>query len=373
MDTIEKLKVLSEDSRYDLACACGTAKDDHRKRGTEGRWIYPVALPQGGYSVLFKTLLSNACANDCKYCPLRSGTDVQRCTLQPEQVAAIFMEYLRRRKVFGLFLSSAVVDNADYTMDKINAVARLLRYRHGFKGYIHLKVIPGASDAAIEDSLSLATAVSLNIETPGKKHFERLSNRKDYERDILRPLQLMGGLTSRGMKFSKVKCTTQFIVGASDETDSEILGSMFDLYKRLNFKRVYFSAYQKGLGDSGIPGERMFLTNPGETFVREHRLYQADFLLRKYRFSRDDILLGDDGNLRLDKDPKELWADRHPEYYPVRINRSDRETLLRVPGIGPETAGRILSMRRQRRFNRMEDLGIKGKRAEKIKEYVIFE
>jgi predicted DNA-binding helix-hairpin-helix protein len=373
MDTIEKLGVLSEDSRYDLACACGTARDDHRKRGSEGRWIYPVALPQGGYSVLFKTLLSNACSNDCKYCPLRSDTEVPRCTLQPEQVASIFMEYMRRRKVFGLFLSSAVINNADYTMEKINTVARLLRYKHGFRGYIHLKIIPGASDAAIEDSLSLATAVSLNIETPGKKHFERLSHRKDYERDILRPLNLMGRLTSRGMKFSKIKCTTQFIVGASDETDSEIVGSMSDLYSKFNFKRVYFSAYQKGLGDPGIPGEKTFLTNPGDVFVREHRLYQVDFLLRKYRFNRKDILLGEDGNLRLDKDPKELWADSHPEYYPVRINRSNREMLLRVPGIGPETAGKILRTRRDRRLTGINDLGIKGKRAEKIREYVIFE
>jgi predicted DNA-binding helix-hairpin-helix protein len=373
MEATEKLKVLSEDSRYDLACACGTAKDEHRKRGSEGRWIYPVALPQGGYTVLFKTLLSNACANDCKYCPLRSDTDVPRCTLQPEQVASIFMDCVRKRKVSGLFLSSAVINNADYTMEKINTVARLLRYKHGFRGYIHLKIIPGASEAAIEDSLSLATAVSLNIETPGKRHSQRLSERKDYERDILGPLHLLGRLTSRGMKFSKIKCTTQFIVGASDETDSEIVGAMSDLYNRLNFKRVYFSAYQKGLGDAEIPGERMFLANPGETFMREHRLYQVDFLLRKYRFNREDIPLGADGNLRLDKDPKELWADSHPEYYPVRINRSDRETLLRVPGIGPETARRILCRRREGKLTGIYDLGIKGKRAEKIEEYVIFE
>ncbi|MEJ2696067.1 MAG: hypothetical protein P8013_05415 [Candidatus Sulfobium sp.] len=373
MDTTEKLEVLSEDSRYDLACACGTAKDEHRKRGAEGRWIYPVALPQGGYTVLFKTLLSNACSNDCKYCPLRSDTNVRRCTLKPEQVASLFMEYVRRRKVFGLFLSSAVINNADCTMEKINSVARLLRNRHGFRGYIHLKIIPGASDAAIEDSLSLATAVSLNIETPGKEHFQRLSARKDYDRDILRPLSLMGSLTSKGMRYSMVKCTTQFIVGASDETDSEIVGSMFNLYKKLNFKRVYFSAYQKGLGDPGIPGERTFLTNPGEIFVREHRLYQVDFLLRKYRFNREDILLGRDGNLRLDKDPKELWAESHPDFYPVRINKSDRETLLRVPGIGPETAGKIILGRRERRLSRIEDLGVRGKRAEKIGQYVVFE
>ena len=373
MDTLEKLKMLSEDSRYDLACACGTAKDEHRKRGRDGRWLYPVVLPQGGYTVLFKTLLSNGCANDCKYCPLRADSDVRRCTLLPEDVARIFMEYHRRERVFGLFLSSAVINNADYTMDKINTVARLLRYRHDFKGYIHLKIIPGASDAAIEDALSLSTAVSLNVETPGREHFALLSARKNYEEDILRPLKLMGRLTERGMKFSRVKCTTQFIVGASNETDSEITRYMFGLYNRMNFKRVYFSSYQKGLGDPDIPGERRFLSHPEEAFAREHRLYQVDFLIRKYGFKGDDIIFDKSGNLRLDKDPKEIWADTHPEFYPVRINSSTRESMLRVPGLGLDTVKRILAMRREKHLSRPEELGIKGKRLKKIERYVIFE
>ena len=233
METIEKLHVLSEDSQYDLACACGTGKDEHRRRGSDGRWLYPVALPQGGHSVLLKTLLSNACANDCKYCPLRSGTNVRRCTLSPEEVAKVFMEYFRRKKVFGLFLSSAVISTPDHTMEKITAVARLLRYRHQFRGYIHLKVIPGASDAAIEDAVSLASAVSLNIETPGRNHFELLSRKKDYDRDILGPLQLMAKLTGKGMRHSRVKCTTQFIVGAAHETDAVIIASLSSLYNRL--------------------------------------------------------------------------------------------------------------------------------------------
>jgi predicted DNA-binding helix-hairpin-helix protein len=283
------------------------------------------------------------------------------------------MEYRKRKKVFGLFLSSAVINNADYTMDKINTVARLLRYKHNFRGYIHLKIIPGSSDAAIEDAMSLSTSVSLNIETPGKKHFAALSDKKDYDKDIIRPLKLMGRLTEKGMGFSRVKCTTQFIVGASDETDSDIIQYTFSLYKRLNFKRVYFSAYQKGLGNPGIPGEKQFLTNPEEPFMREHRLYQVDFLVRKYGFHSEDILFDKTGNLRLDKDPKEVWADSHPEYFPVRINTSDRETLLRVPGLGTETAVSILKMRKERKISRPEDLGIKGKRLEKIKSYVIFE
>lgn len=373
MDTIEKLKVLSEDSRYDLACACGTAKEDHRKRGAEGRWLYPVALPSGGYSVLLKTLLSNACSNDCRYCPLRSETDVRRCTLRPDEVARVFMEYWRRRKVFGLFLSSAVMGSPDRTMDRINAVARLLRYRHGFKGYIHLKVIPGASDAAVEDSVSLASAVSLNIEAPGRRHFDNLTCRKDYERDVLRPIRLMGRLTGKGSRHSRVKCTTQFIVGASDERDSEIVDSLYGLYGGMNFKRVYFSAYQKGLGHPDIPGERRFLSNPDETFLREHRLYQADFLARKYGFGKNDIIFDENGYLRLDKDPKEVWADAHPEVFPVRLNSARREDLLKVPGLGPETVRRILAARRQGRVSRLEPFGVKGKRLQRVERYAIFE
>lgn len=373
MNTIEKLKVLSEDSQYDLACACGSNKDNRRRRGLDGRWLYPVSLPQGGYSVLFKTLLSNACKNDCKYCPLRSETNVRRCTLQPEEIANIFMEYLRKRKAFGLFLSSGVINDPDYTMDRLNAVARLLRYRHNFKGYIHLKIIPGASDASIEDSLSLASAVSLNIETPGENRFKILSQKKDFQHDIIRPLKLLSKLTAKGNKFERIKCTTQFIVGASDETDSEIIEYIFGLYHRLNFQRVYFSAYQKGLGHPDIPGERKILSNPEKVFMREHRLYQVDYLIRRYGFAKQDILFDTHNNLGLDKDPKEVWAENHPEYYPVMINKADREALLRVPGLGPITVGMIMKTRLYRRIARLGDLSIKGKRLEQVKKYVIFE
>ncbi len=371
LDTIEKLKLLSDDSQYDLACACGTGKDDRRKRGTDGKWLYPVSLPQGGYSVILKTLLSNACINDCRYCPLRAESDVRRCTLQPEESAGVFMEYQRKTDVFGLFLSSGVIRNADHTMDRLNAVARLLRSRYQFRGYIHLKIIPGASDAAIEDSISLASAVSLNIETPGKKNFDLLSNKKDYDRDIIHPLKLMSRLTGRGMKHSKVKCTTQFIVGASDERDGEIIKYMSGLYDRLKFQRIYFSAYQKGLGHPDIPGEREFLTVPEERFMREHRLYQTDFLMRRYGFSGSDIPLDNAGNLRLDKDPKQIWADTHPEHYPVRLNRSEKEELLKVPGLGPVSVNRILRVRKKGRIKRLEDIGMKGKRLTLAGKYVV--
>jgi predicted DNA-binding helix-hairpin-helix protein len=373
MNTIAKLRLLANDCRYDLACACGTQRDEHRRRGPDGRWLYPVALPQGGYTVLLKTLLSNVCINDCKYCPLRADTDVPRCTLRPEEMANVFMEYIRQKRVSGLFLSSSVIGNPDHTMELINATARILRSKHRFKGYIHLKIIPGASDAAVEDALSLATAVSLNIETPSKECFDLLSNKKNYEKDILHPIALMGKLTSRGMKFSAVKCTTQFIVGASNETDAQIVDSMYGLYERMNFKRVYFSAYQKGHGQPGIPGESKFSTPVNATFKREHRLYQADFLCRKYGFKKDEIQFDYSGNLCLDRDPKEVWAERHPEFYPVRLNSSDRDTLLKVPGLGPETVEKIIRTRRERNIVRLEDVGLKGKRAQRVRDYVIFE
>jgi len=372
-DAIDKLRVLSNDSRYDLACSCGTREDEHRKRGEDGRWIYPVTLPQGGSTFLFKTLLSNACVNDCKYCPLRSDAGLRRCSLRPEEAARLFVDHYRRRQVSGLFLSSAVTGSPDRTMDEINTTALLLRRRYGFKGYIHLKIIPGASDAAIEESLSLATAVSLNIETPSKRHFDVLSQRKDYYDHIMRPLRLMGRLTGRGMRFSRVKCTTQFIVGAAGEADAEIVRSMSDLYDRMNFKRVYFSSYQRGTGHPSIPGEVKTLLSPEEPFMREHRLYQVDFLLRRYGFRADEIPFAEGGNLHLNVDPKQVWADLHPEYYPVRINTSEKESLLRVPGIGHETTALILKRRACHRITRFEDLGVKGKRLDKIMRYAVLD
>jgi predicted DNA-binding helix-hairpin-helix protein len=373
MDTIDKLKILSADSQYDLACACGSSEADRRKRGLDGKWLYPVTLPDGGYSILLKTLLSNVCSSDCKYCPLRTDADVRRCTLEPEETARIFLEYVNDRKVFGLFLSSGVIGTPDYTMDRINAVAKILRYKHKFRGYIHLKIIPGASDAAIEESVSLASAVSLNIEAPAGNRFRLLSAKKDYNNDIIRPIRLMSRLTGRGMKHSRVKCTTQYIVGASDETDCEIVQSMSSLYNDLHFKRVYFSVYQKGLGAPDIPGERSILTSPEERFTREHRLYQVDFLMRRYGFSAEDIIVGEDGNLNLAKDPKELWAERHPGFFPVKINKAGKEELLRVPGLGPDTVKRILKTRIAGMIRRPEDLGVKGKRLEKIKQHVVFD
>ncbi len=371
-NTQEKLEILSADAQYDLACACGTSQDEHRTRGDDGKWVYPVTLPSGGRSVLFKTLISNVCSNDCKYCPLREQKDIRRCSLSPEETTKVFLDYYNRRKVFGLFLSSGVAGTPDASMDRLNGVAGLLRRKYGFKGYIHLKIIPGASDAAVEQAVSLASAVSLNIETPGEKALAKLSQKKNYIKDIIEPIKLISRLTERGSRYQRVKQTTQFIVGAAGERDAQIVKYMFGLYERLRMHRVYFSAYQKGLGDESIVGEQVEPSEPADVLMREHRLYQVDFLLRKYGFAESDIAFETNGNLALSIDPKETWAINHPEFYPVNLNRAPTSSLLRVPGLGPVTVKRIIERRKQSRIRSMDDLGKVGVRLSKAREYVTF-
>ncbi len=369
--TEDRLSVLSQDSQFDLACACGTrTNDDHRRRTGSGAWLYPVSLPNGGQSVLLKTLLSNACTNNCAYCPLRAERDVRRCTLAPEQLVRAFMGYYRSGQAMGLFLSSGVLGSADRTMERLNAVAWILRRREQFRGHIHLKIIPGASDAAIEAAVSLANTVSVNIETPGERHFAPMCSGKDYLQDVIRPMQRVYELTRPGSRYAGVQQTTQFIVGAADETDREIVRYAAGLYERLNLHRVYFSAYQRGAGRADLPGE----TRPaagGDLLTREHRLYQADFLLRKYGFSASEFVYAPGGNLPLDVDPKELWARHHPEFFPVDLQRASRLQLLRVPGLGPVTVERILRLRGAHgRLRRLEDVGRMTARLAKARAYV---
>ena len=401
-DTRQKLEILSADAQYDLACACGCKNDEHRRRGSQGKWIYPVTLPNGGTSVLFKTLVSNVCSNDCKYCPLRADQDLRRCTLNEEETVNAFLDYYKRGEVFGLFLSSGVLGTPDATMERLNRIAKILRYRRGFRGYIHLKVIPGASANAIEEAVKLSSAVSLNIETPGAKHLAKLSGKKRFIEDIVEPIKLISRLTGRGNKYERVKQTTQFIVGAADETDSEIVKYMWGLYDRLNLRRIYFSAYQK-IGDSDsnnlftsrqdlsrrsaakTDGNASIDTPQSHTeqsdepaseidniFVREHRLYQVDFLLRRYGFSESDIVFDEAGNLPLDTDPKESWAKRNPQYFPVDVNKASRDELLRVPGLGQITVDRILELRKSARITTINDIGKTTSRLAKAKSYLAF-
>ena len=371
-DTQKKLEILSADAQYDLACACSTNKDEHRCRNKDGGWIYPVTLPNGGKSTLFKTLISNTCSNDCRYCPLREQMDIRRCNLMPEETVKVFLDYYNRRKVFGLFLSSGVLGSPDFTMDRLNSVARILRQKYSFKGYIHLKIIPGASDAAIEDALSLASAVSLNIETPGEKNLEKLSNKKRYIEDIIEPIKLISRLTERGARYGRVRQTTQFIVGAAGEQDNEIIRYMYGLYERLKMHRVYFSAFQRDLGDESLVSKQVAPVRATDILMREHRLYQVDFLLRKYGFKESEIVFDKSGNLSLTTDPKEMWAIKHPEVFPVNVNKASRISLLRVPGLGPVTVGRILERRKQERIRMIDDVGKIGIRLEKAQRYLSF-
>ncbi|MDO9542547.1 MAG: helix-hairpin-helix domain-containing protein [Kiritimatiellia bacterium] len=368
-DTAGKLAILARDSQYDLACACGINDNEHRQRSKDDKWIYPVILPNGGRTYLFKTLLSNDCANNCKYCPLRANADANRCSLAPEELVKTFLSYYRARRVSGLFLSSAVMANPDTTMERINRAALILR-KMQFRGYIHLKIIPGAAEEAIRQSLSLASAVSLNIETAGEENFKILSTTKDYIRDIIQPMQLISRLSAKGSSYGGVKQTTQFVVGASRETDREIIRYSWGLYKKLGLSRVYFSAYQRGAGSPDLPGECSGLSNR-DLLTREHRLYQVDWLLRKYGFKADEIPVEAGGNLSLETDPKEMWAKTHPEFFPVNINQDDKYRLLRVPGLGQIMVARILAFRQNHtKIRSLEDLGRRNKILNKALAYV---
>ncbi|MFH1692493.1 MAG: radical SAM protein [Candidatus Omnitrophota bacterium] len=345
LDVDEKLTILSQDSRYDLACACAVRPEEHRHRSKDDKWVYPVILPNGLTTFLFKTLLFNECVNNCKYCPLRVGSDVQRCGLSPEELVQAFLSYYKARKVSGLFLSSAVLGSPDRTMEQINRSAYILR-RMNFRGYIHLKIIPGASDAAIQQSVALANAVSLNIESPTEESFRYLSTTKDFLSDVIRPIHYISRLTEKGSRYEKVKHTTQFVVGASKETDKEIVWASGKLYSQLGLDRVYFSAYQRGAGALELPGEHSIATN-ADILSREHRLYQADWLMRKYGFKANEIPFEANGYLSLQDDPKQVWAKLHPEFFPVNVNKDGRWRLLRVPGLGHVMVERVLAYRRK--------------------------
>ena len=319
---------------------------------------------------LFRTLLSNVCFNDCAYCPLRSEADPPRASLSPEEVARLFMALFRRGEVEGLFLSSAAFGPADTVMERLIACARILREEEGFSGYLHLKVIPGASPEAIAEAARLANALSLNIEAPEEKHLSLLSRRKRFREDIVAGLKRIAevkeALRRRGRALSQ---TTQFIVGAAGEDDASLIRTTEALYRKLGLNRVYFSAYQPGLGRPDLPGEKLALRK--NLLTREHRLYQVDFLLRQYGFRAAEIPL-EGGFLPLDKDPKEAWARAHPEFFPVNVNKASYLELLRVPGIGPTTAKRILAARREGKIRALEPFITQPKRLAKAMTYVVF-
>jgi len=364
MDRRQKFTALANAAQFDLACACGGgASAFARRRGLDENWIYPAALPGGGVAPMLKVLTSSACERDCAYCSLRAGHDCQRYTFGADELAAIFDQLYRQRRIRGAFLSSAVTKNPVSAMDRILATAELLRQRYRFYGYLHLKVIPGAQRSQVERAVQLATRVSVNLEVPSARHLAALSSRKDFERDLLTPLRWIAELidpaarrarTSPGQPLRGARSqTTQFVVGATDDTDREIIGRASQLYRELGLARAYYSKF------APRPGTPL-AERPPTPFMREHRLYQSDFLLRSYGFSVDEIPFAADGSLALDQDPKQRWAALHPERFPIEVNRAPAGELLRVPGIGPKSVERIVQTRRQGQLHSLEELAELG-------------
>ncbi|MBN1609115.1 MAG: helix-hairpin-helix domain-containing protein [Polyangiaceae bacterium] len=345
-----KLEVLARAAQHDLSCACGPSAP--RQRGTNGLWIYPAALPSGERVPMLKVLQASGCERSCIYCAERAGGLSVPCTLSPDELARAFIDLYTERRVFGLFLSSAIRGGPVRTMDRMLGTAELLRGRHGYRGYLHLKIIPGSKSDQVERAMKLATRVSVNMEAPSADHLRRIAPSKQFESGIVAPMRQIAQAQREG-RFQRAGQTTQLVVGAAGESDREITGRAAWMYADLGLERVYYSALQPL---AGTPAEEL----PPVPFVREHRLYQVDFLLRKYGFRWEELVFDGRGALPLDRDPKAVWAQTHPERFPVEINTASRAELMRVPGIGPRSVGRILAARRQGRIRGVDALGALG-------------
>lgn len=357
----DKLAILADAAKYDASCASSGVKRDNSSGGlgnSTGVGICHSYTPDGRCISLLKILLTNFCIYDCKYCINRASSDVPRARFTPAEVVRLTVEFYKRNYIEGLFLSSGIIRDVDYTMDQLAEVARKLRQEHDFNGYIHLKAVPGASQEALQKAGRWADRLSANIELPTQDDLDELAPAKTVA-DVE---ETMGEIRQRRdeaeeAKKSKAKDaprfmpagqSTQMIVGATPSTDRTILQMADRLYTNHKLKRVYYSAY------SPIPDVDPMLPAQSPPLVREHRLYQADWLMRFYGFEADEIVEEED-NLPLDIDPKLAWAIRHRDLFPVDINRASFDEIVRVPGIGVRNAKRIVAMRRKRRV-RLEDL-----------------
>ncbi|MEM6978826.1 MAG: putative DNA modification/repair radical SAM protein [Planctomycetota bacterium] len=364
MDLQAKLAILADAAKYDASCASsgsrrGGGKGDAGGLGsTEGLGICHAYTPDGRCVSLLKILLTNVCIYDCQYCVNRITSDTPRARFTPEEVVKLTMEFYRRNYIEGLFLSSGIIRDSDFTMSQMNHVAKTLRQRENFKGYIHLKTIPNASDELVEEAGRYADRLSINIELPTIGDLKKLAPekkrdtieasmshikevREEHESDRRRGI--------KAPKFTPAGQSTQMIVGATESTDRDILQTSSDLYGNHKLRRVYYSAFSPiPHADSRLPGKQPPL-------VREHRLYQADWLLRFYGFDAKELTTTDQANLDLDIDPKTAWAIRNRDQFPVDVNRAGREMLLRIPGIGEKGVKRILRTRRHHSI-RDEDL-----------------
>jgi len=379
LDTREKLAILADAAKYDASCASsGTTKRNSSSGtgigSTEGMGICHSYAPDGRCISLFKILLTNSCIFDCHYCINRRSSNVRRARFTVDEVVRLTLSFYKRNYIEGLFLSSGIIGSSDYTMEAMVRVARTLRLDHDFRGYIHLKTIPDAAPELIEEAGLYADRLSINIELPTETGLAKLAPEKDGGR--IRGA--MGGLKlaiddnkdarkhyRRAPKFAPAGQSTQMIVGADAADDSAIVATASSLYGRFGMRRVYFSAF------SPIPDASSVLPLVSPPLLREHRLYQADWLMRFYGFGVSEVQDATDaGHLPLDIDPKTAWALKHRGQFPVDINSAPREMLLRVPGLGVKSVNAVLRVRRQRRLD-LADLGRLTRGIEKLRPFVI--
>ena len=370
---ISKLEILAESAKYDISCASsGTSRSNKNKGiGNASRCGICHSFTADGRCVsLLKIMLTNYCMFDCAYCINRQSNDIPRAGFTPKELAELTIEFYRRNYIEGLFLSSGIVRSADHTMEKMIRVVKILRQEYNFNGYIHMKAIPGASNELIHEAGLLVDRMSVNLEIPTERNLKLLAPDKDHQ-TIYQPMRhiqqnLLENIEDRRKikstpKFVPAGQSTQVIIGATDETDNQILQLTAKLYKRPSMKRVYYSGFiPVNSYDKRLP---VLQEVPK---VRENRLYQADWLLRFYDFSVDEIVNEEHPDLDLTVDPKLSWAIRNPQFFPVDINRDSYQKILRVPGIGVKSAKLIVMARRHRKLNKeaLKRIGVVLKRAQ---------
>jgi putative DNA modification/repair radical SAM protein len=354
MDLQQKLEILADAAKYDASCASNsgvkrTSRDSKGVGSVTGAGICHSFTPDGRCVSLLKILLTNYCIFDCLYCVNRVSSDVPRARFTPDEVVQLTLDFYRRNYIEGLFLSSGIIRNPDYTMEQVVAVARKLRLEHEFKGYIHLKTIPEASQALIDEAGRYADRISINIEMPRPVDLTQLAPEKNTERiqaamvAIKERIDASAEDRRKGAKdtgFAAAGQSTQMIVGATDAPDHDILQRATTLYSKFKLRRVYYSAF------SPIPSASSKLPLVAPPLVREHRLYQADWLMRFYGFKANEITNAAAPNLDLRIDPKLAWALRNRHVFPVNVNKAPRALLLRVPGLGVKNVDRIIQARR---------------------------
>lgn len=367
MDAVVRLKALSEQMSFEPAeerSPVGTPYLDRTENCPEAVFVHPAVLPNGQRIKLLKTLLTSACERDCYYCPFRAGRDFRRANFQPEEFARLFSGLAQKGIAEGVFLSSGLAGGGLRTQDRLLATAEILRTKLDFRGYIHLKVMPGAERAQVERAMQLADRVSVNLEAPNSERLARLAPHKQFIEELLEPLKWMDEIRRTqpawlGWRGRWPSSVTQFVAGGAGESDLELLTATEYLYRRLGLRRAYFSPFNP-IHDTPLEDQ------PPTPVIREHRLYQASFLLRDYGFDLEELPFEADGRLPVGIDPKLAWARGNLAGNPVEINRAGRGLLMRVPGIGARGADAILRARRQvriRDLSTLKKLGILPERA----------